>query len=125
VNEDMNPIVNPIYFYLASVGDTVQILAGIVMAVTTIIMIGLFVDVWADLSNGNNDNEHKAKVQALKMLGVILVVSTALKIFVPSSQTVYQIIAASVITPDNINMTQENIVDFINNIAKALHNAKY
>ena len=34
-------------------------------------------------------------------------------------------IAASVITPDNINMTQENIVDFINNIAKALHNAKY
>lgn len=59
------------------------------------------------------------------MLGLILVVSTALKVFVPSSQTVYQMIAASVITPDNINLAQDNIVDFINNIAKALHNAQY
>lgn len=91
----MNPIVNPIYFYLASVGDTVQILAGIVMAVTTIIMIGMFIDVWADISSGNDDNEHKAKVQALKMLGVILVVSTALKIFVPSSQTAIRISSKS------------------------------
>ena len=121
----MNPIVNPIYFYLASVGDTVQILAGIVMAITTFIIFCLLVDIWSDQNNGNDDNKHKAKVRALKMLGVILVASTALKIFVPSSQTVYQMIAASVITPDNINMTQENIVDFINNIAKALHNAKY
>lgn len=55
----MNPIVNPIYFYLANVGDKIQI------------------------------------------------------------------IAASVITPDNINLAQDNIVDFINNIAKALHNAQY
>lgn len=121
----MNPIVNPIYFYLANVGDTIQILAGIVMAVTAIIMIGLFIDVWADISSGNDDNEHKAKVQALKMLGVILAVSTALKVFVPSSSTVYQMIAASVITPDDINMAQDNIVDFINHIAKALHNAQY
>lgn len=121
----MNPIVNPIYFYLANVGDTVQILAGIVMAITTFIMLCLLVDIWSDQNNGNDDNKHKAKVQALKKLAVICIVSTALKIFVPSSQTVYQMIAASVITPDNINMTQENIVDFINNIAKALHNAKY
>lgn len=121
----MNPIVNPIYFYLANVGDTIQILAGIVMAVTAIIATGLFIDMWADLSDGTRDNKHKAKVQALKMLGVILVVSTALKVFVPSSNTVYQMIAASVITPDNINMTQDNIIDFINHIAKALHNAQY
>lgn len=118
----MNPIVNPIYFYLANVGDTVQILAGIVMAVTAIIMTGLFVDIWADENNGK---ESQKKVRALKALAVICIASTALKIFVPSSNTVYQMIAASVITPDNINMTQENIVDFINNIAKALHNAKY
>lgn len=121
----MNPIVNPIYFYLANVGDTIQILAGIVMAVTAIIMTGLFIDVWADLSDGTCDNQHKEKVQALKMLAIILVVSTALKVFVPSSSTVYQMIAASVITPDNINMAQDNIVDFINHIAKALHNAQY
>ena len=118
----MNPIVNPIYFYLANVGDTVQILAGIVMAITAIIMTGLFVDIWADESNGK---ESQKKARALKALAAICIVSTVLKIFVPSSQTVYQMIAASVITPDNINMTQENIVDFINNIAKALHNAKY
>lgn len=121
----MNPIVNPIYFYLANAGDTIQILAGIVMAVTAIIMTGLFIDVWADLSDGTCDNQHKEKVQALKMLAIILVVSTALKVFVPSSSTVYQMIAASVITPDNINMAQDNIVDFINHIAKALHNAQY
>lgn len=120
----MNPIVNPIYFYLANVGDTIQILAGIVMAVTAIIMTGLFIGMFSDPSDGTYDNEHKEK-QALKMLGVILVVSTVLKVFVPSSQTVYQMIAASVITPDNINLAQDNIVDFINNIAKALHNAQY
>lgn len=124
----MNPIVNPIYFYLANVGDKIQIIAGIVMAATAIIMTGLFIGMLADLSDGTYDNEHKEKVQAvqaLKMLGLILVVSTALKVFVPSSQTVYQMIAASVITPDNINLAQDNIVDFINNIAKALHNAQY
>lgn len=118
----MNPIVNPIYFYLANVGDTVQILAGIVMAITTFIMFCLLVDIWTDENLGK---ESQKKTRALKKLAVICIVSTALKIFVPSSQTVYQMIAASVITPDNINMTQENIVDFINNIAKALHNAKY
>lgn len=118
----MNPIVNPIYFYLANVGDTIQILAGIVMAVTAIIMIGVFIDICTDESIGKKSQR---KARALKALAVICIASTALKIFVPSSQTVYQMIAASVITPDNINMTQENIVDFINHIAKALHNAQY
>lgn len=118
----MNPIVNPIYFYLANVGDTIQILAGIVMAITAIIMTGLLIDILTDESIGK---ESKKKERTLKALAVICIASTALKIFVPSSQTVYQMIAASVITPDNINMAQDNIVDFINNIAKALHNAQY
>ena len=42
--------------------------------------------------------------------------------FVPNEKTIYAMIAASVITPDNISITEDQIVDLISKIAKAVKN---
>lgn len=44
--------------------------------------------------------------------------------FIPDKKTVYAMIAASMITPDNISGVEEHDIDIITNIANAVNNAK-
>ena len=43
---------------------------------------------------------------------------------IPNKETMITMIAASYITPDNIQMTQGNIVEFIKQISEAVQNGK-
>lgn len=56
--------------------------------------------------------------------GVVAIVMLLLSAFIPDRQTAYTMLAASVITPDNIQAVQGNIVDFITNVAKSIQEVK-
>lgn len=56
--------------------------------------------------------------------GCILSILFALiALFVPDKEVLYQMLAASLITPDNIIAVQGNIVQFISDIAKGISEA--
>lgn len=60
----------------------------------------------------------------IKICAVVAVICIILLIFIPDKKAVYAMIAASVITPDNISSTENHVVDLISRIAEAVRETK-
>ena len=66
--------------------------------------------------------EFKRVKRIFKISVVIFIISSIGIIAIPDRDTTYKMIAASVITTDNIKAAEDNIVDFIAKVANALEN---
>ena len=109
----MEPIISPWWFYLI----------GITGYVGWALKIGaLFLGFIAAIV-GLDCNEESTKKICLVM-AISAVIMLFVSVFIPDKQTAYTMLAASVITPDNIQAVQGNIVDFITNVAKSIQEVK-
>lgn len=110
----MEPIISPWWFYLVGVMGYVQA----VLIIGAVILGFLAVIAILDCYNEESDKKFYLRVgfAALAML--------LLAAFIPDRQTAYNMLAASVITPDNIQAVQGNVADFIMNIAKSMQEVK-
>lgn len=96
----MSPIISPWVFYFIGVGVHIQIVTGILAA-----LFFLGFAFW--LMTEMNFNK---KMFILGSLFALLAV------FIPSKETCYQMVAASICTPDNISSVVDNgktLVDYI------------
>lgn len=59
-----------------------------------------------------------------KPLVILFLVCLFLKVFIPTEKQMYAMIAANLITPDNIGMTKDGIVDILEEISKAVKEAR-
>lgn len=109
----MEPIISPWYFYLA----------GIVEYVGWALKIGAFVLGFLAVAVLMDCEEESTKKLCI-LTGAIAVAMLFVAAFVPDKQTAYAMLAASVVTPDNIQAVQGNIVDFITDIAKSMQEVK-
>ena len=109
----MEPIISPWWFYLVGIVGYV----GIALKIGALVLGSLAVIVILDC-----DEESTKKLCI--WTGVIAIVMLLLSAFIPDRQTAYTMLAASVITPDNIQAVQGNIVDFIANVAKSMQEVK-
>lgn len=66
--------------------------------------------------------EFKRVKRIFKISVVIFIISSIGIIVIPDRDTTYKMIAASVITTDNIKAAEDNIVDFIAKVTNALEN---
>ena len=66
--------------------------------------------------------EFKTIRKIFKICVVLFVISSVGIVLIPDRDTTYKMIAASVITTDNIKAAEDNIVDFIAKVANALEN---
>ena len=109
----MEPIISPWYFYLVGtveyVGMTLKIGAFILGFLAVIVLM---------------DCEEESTKKLCIWTGIVAVVMMFLAAFIPDKQTAYTMLAAGVITPDNIQAVQGNLVDFITNIAKSMQEVK-
>lgn len=109
----MEPIISPWWFYLVGIVGYV----GMALKIGALALGSLAVIVILDC-----DKESTKKLCI--WTGVVALVMLLLSAFIPDRQTAYTMLAASVITPDNIQAVQGNIADFIMNIAKSMQEAK-
>ena len=77
-----------------------------------LLMLGLIVD-----RNINN-------VKTIRKLAIVLILLIAGVVFIPSNETIYKMMSASIVTQDNINEVQENPIDFINKVSEAVAQSK-
>lgn len=111
----MNPIISPLWFYLMGVGNSAIYFFGIVGGLFAIAgLIALVI--------GGIEFMDYSKEKGLKILKwgrkytIIGILSCLFAIFIPTKETCYQMIAATVVTPNNIEVVGEtatNIVDYI------------
>ena len=100
----MEPIVNPVFFYIADTIPAVKCISAIICAVAS---LAIFLS-WA--------NEERMPKTLIAAFGISLV----LAIFVPTQETLYKMGVASFVTPDNIYYVAELVSDTTDNVANGI-----
>lgn len=118
----MNPIIPPSWIYLIHVANTIYDLSIFVLMVSIVIL--LLLGIGFAMDPPDSEKIKKYVIKALKICAVTIIVSVLVLVLVPDKKTMYAMIAASMITPDNISGVEEHVIDIITNIANAVNNAK-
>lgn len=103
-------IINPLWFYLISVSSNLQIVCGIIACCALMI---IFISVLISPLLENMDTDFKGLDTKLLIIGIIC---AFISVLVPSKETCYQMMVASLVTKDNIEITAEagkEAVDYI------------
>ena len=118
----MNPIIPPSWIYLIHVANTIYDLSIFVLMVSIVTL--LLLGIGFAMDPPDSEKIKKYVIEALKICAVTIIVSVLVLVLVPDKKTMYAMIAASMITPDNISGVEEHVIDIITNIANAVNNAK-
>lgn len=116
----MDPIISPTWIYLIHVADTIYGLSIFVLFVSVVALLLLGVEFVAD---PGSDSEKELTIKGVKICIVAIIVCTLMLVLTPDKKTMYAMIAASIITPDNISGVEEHVIDLITKIANAVYNA--
>ena len=108
-----NPIISPVWFYLAdtipSLGVSLRVLGG-----------GLCL-VWLTLfMTSENTQEDINRCKKCLIPGLIVLL---LSFMIPSKDAIYQMVAAKAITPNNIKIVSDYVGDTATNVSDNLTNA--
>ena len=115
----MNPVISPLWFYLIGIGAGAQVLLGVVGGVIAVIAgIALIIG-----TIEYYDYNHESTLKIIKiskkyfMIGLII---GFFAVLIPSKETCYQMIAATVVTPNNIEIVGETATDIVDYIIESV-----
>lgn len=120
----MEPIISPVWIYLIHVSNTVYGLSIFILLASMFMMAmsPLIADSVTDF--GDKAAEKRIMLKIVKICAVFAVTCIILLILIPDKKTMYAMIAASMITPDNISSVENHVIDLISRIAEGIYNAK-
>lgn len=123
----MEPVISPWMLYWVSVLCNINYVLNIIiwLSMMSIILVGAvhFVD-YMNHRNGDEEAILPNWFKYLKTCLVIACVSSLLCIFIPDKQTMISMIAVSYITPDNISVTTDYVVELVQRISEAVKEVK-
>lgn len=133
----MDSIVSPLLIYLISVINSIRIFAFILGLIFSIPLLIYFV---SDFFNHINEDilfpyqldqyeEIKEKnAKQIKKYFILCLTFILVGLLIPSKETLITMLIANVITPDNINMSNElikhNVQDYVNIIVDGINKTK-
>lgn len=113
----MEPIINPLWFYLIDVAGGLNTMSGSIVVFGTGICIIYFISILFKASYDNIEESDKMQYSKnFKTIFKIIIPCVILTILAPSSDTIYKMIIANNITPHNIEIvgdTVESSIDYI------------
>jgi hypothetical protein len=107
----MEPIISPWIIYAIQVLSSLHDIAMVFLTISCILAIITFLPVIFE--------EAEELQKYLKMAVIIAAVCGGVAIIIPDKDTMIAMIAVSYITPDNIQLVQGSIVDFVKQIIEA------
>lgn len=112
----MKPIINPLWFYLANIIENVGgLLFAIAMFSGGIFIILLLI---CGVSEGFEIDEKYAKF--LKRLLITCIITSVLTSLCPTKDTCYQMMTATMITPNNITAVGDAATDVVDYIIESV-----
>lgn len=113
----MEPIINPLWFYLIDIVDNLQIVVDIILilscialAIVSLIMFFEYSELYLE------EREKQTYFKYLKTALKVIIPCIIITILTPSSDTIYKMIIADNITPHNIEVVGDTIeggIDYI------------
>ena len=116
----MEPVISPAWIYLIHMINAIYGLSIFILSVSAIAMV--MSPLIADCATEDYEEEGKVMRKIIKICAIAIVICIILLMFIPNEKTMYAMIAASMITPDNISITEDYIADLISKIAEAVKN---
>lgn len=133
----MDPIVSPWLIYLISVINSIRIFAFILGLVFSIPLLIYFVSDFFNYINENilfpyqldeYEELKKRNFKQIKKYFILCLTFILVGLLIPSKETLITMLIANVITPDNINMSNElikhNVQDYVNIIVDGINKTK-
>lgn len=113
----MEPIINPIWFYVIFVFNSINFFASLLFLVGCVatIVIGLIV------LFGIDESEKPLLRIVLKKILIGLVVSVLISTFVPDKTTIEKMIVAKNITPNNIELFGDTVKDGVDYVFEKIN----
>ena len=110
----MNSIISPWVFYLIGMADTIQILALFASIGFVAISGFLWFDWLQDFKRyGEKDEDVLRGRKTVVKMSTAAIVSLAILVFTPSSNTCYKMLAANMFTEENVTTATEYVTDVI------------
>lgn len=106
----MKPIISPWLIYFASRADNLMTFFGVIAGICGSIAVGAFL---AGLTGYNEPFKFRKTINK-SIIGCVVI--TIITIMTPNTETIYTMMAANEITPDNIQAigkTGKDVVDYI------------
>lgn len=117
----MKPIISPIWFYLVNLFDKVGTLAmALIIGGIILIAILAILIIIVETEGEFDDDERKRWYGYLKRSIITVIAAGILYCAVPSEATCYKMMAAQVVTPDNISTVGKTSEDIINYIVESV-----
>lgn len=120
----MEPIISPWFFYFIDVAQALDNLFFVLLICSSFISLMCGV-AWCSLTidpdfyNAYGKEKERwfrrTKISVACTIGFGLITAA-----IPSSETLYKMLVASMVTPDNIQIVQDNAVKFISDVANAV-----
>lgn len=117
----MKPIISPWLFYLMGISEEVglvSLLIGIVLGIVTLIYFIIIAMCKHD--NNLNKEQEKYHTRKIKKFTIAFIITIILEVALPSEETCYKMIAASLVTPNNIEAVSNKAEDIINYIVDSV-----
>ena len=116
----MEPVISPALIYLIHMINAIYGLSIFILFVSTFTMV--MSPLIADCICEDYEEEGNVMRKIIKICAIAVVICIILIMFIPNEKTIYAMIAASMITPDNISITEDHITELISKIAEAVKN---
>lgn len=116
----MQPIINPALFYLIDLSKGLSFFFGIIGGFTlaVVFIVGLLV-----MCEDGYDTEDKDVMETWKRIKYFLIVGLAcifMTVIIPSEETCYKMVAANIVTPNNIEAVGDTATDIIDYIVDSV-----
>lgn len=116
----MEPIINPLYFYLIDISNEINMLLGFILIVSVVVTVIYSCCWWYE--NSYYDKQEKLKFfKFLTTMLKIIIPCSVLVTFIPSSDTIYKMIIADNVTPHNLEVVGSTVEDGIDYIFEKIN----
>ena len=118
----MEPIISPVWIYLIHLANTLHAISICIFAASLIVWVLVYTGA-IEIDDSDSEDSEKARRRWLKIFAIIATVCALILVLIPDKSTMYAMLAASFITPDNISGGEEHLIDLVTKIAKIIYNA--
>ena len=121
----MDPIISPLWIYLIHLADAIYNLAvaGIFTGIASLML--LFVERTQYDADIPDEAKKVSRINRWMRVSITAtIICIVVLVVVPDKKTVYEMLAASMITPDNISSVENHAIDLIKKIANAVANGQ-
>ena len=119
----MNYIVNPAIFYWMSVANGLLVFLGVLTAVFIVLSIIFIVDYHVQMDSGYEKDAERPK-RWLKVTVPLVIIFGLAAVFIPSKNTILEMMIAKMATYENAFWTMETLKEAVDYIVEALAKLK-